>query len=297
MLGKVAAAMALLWFFPAPASAGDGWGYLIDKLVADGLEAGAVEAVFADERMASFDGLEFSPDRPRETRNRYRPFLGRSSIAQARRCRTRYAEALVAAEERTGVAAGVLTAILHIESHCGMNTGGHRIFHRLARLAMANEPANFARNRLRFARKDGRVDADVDERLRARGRYLEDTFYPEVRAAFPVAARLGVDPLDLRGSHSGAFGYPQFLPTSYLRFGADGDGDGRVNLHQFDDAALSAARYLAGHGWRPGLTAAEQEQIVWTYNRSSAYVETVLALAVQIDPRLASKRRSAGRKR
>src|SRR5262249_38679370 len=82
----------------------------------------------------------------------------------------------------------------------------------------------------------------------AGGRSLEDRFYPEVRATFALADRLGIDPLALRGSGSGAFGYPQFLPTNYLRYGTDGDGDGVVDLYDSRDAAASCANYLAAQG-------------------------------------------------
>jgi membrane-bound lytic murein transglycosylase B len=119
--------------------------------------------------------------------------------------------------------------------------------------------------------------------VRARARYLYDTFYPEVRAVFALASRLGTDPLAIRGSGSGAFGAPQFLPTSYFRHGVDGDGDGRVDLDDPADAAISCASYLRGAGWRPGLSAAGRRRVIWGYNHSDAYIDTVLALASAID--------------
>src|SRR6185369_18081302 len=97
-----------------------------------------------------------------------------------------------------------------------------------------------------------------------------------------VAERMRVSPLDIRGSGSGAFGYPQFLPRSYLAYGQDADGDGRVSLYDTADAAASCARYFAGHGWRPGLTAAQRRAAVWQYNHSDAYVDTVLTLAARL---------------
>jgi len=69
-----------------------------------------------------------------------------------------------------------------------------------------------------------------------------------------MAERSKIDILAMRGSGAGAFGYPQFLPTSYLRYGADGNGDGRIRLDDMDDAAASCARFLAQNGWRPGLS-------------------------------------------
>jgi membrane-bound lytic murein transglycosylase B len=254
-----------------------GWRYLVDKLVADGLPDAQVTRAFADPRMPSFTGLEFSLH-PAESRALYRKLLGRAAVAEARRCRARNAEALEAAERTQGVPASVLTAILFVESSCGRNAGSSPILYGLARLAMAAEPANLAVNVERHVRDDC-DEPGVAEQVHARARYLEDTFYPEVRALFDVAARMGVDPLELRGSAAGAFGYPQFLPTSYLRDGVDADGDGRVRLDEFDDAAASCGRFLAQRGWRPGMSVKERRAVLWQYNRSAAYIDTVLALA------------------
>jgi len=175
--------------------------------------------------------------------------------------------------------ASVVAAILHVESGCGHYTGRSLLLPGLARLAMANEPANVDANVERLAGNDPAVARQV----RARARYLEDTFYPEARALFTVAARLHVDPLDLRGSESGAFGYPQFLSTSFLRFGVDADGDGRVSLYEMPDAAASCAHFLASHGWHPGLTVAQRRRVIWQYNRSDAYIDAVLTIARRID--------------
>jgi len=251
-----------------------GWSYLVDKLIADGVEPARVVAAFEDPRMEPFDGLEFGLA-PREPRSLYVGFLRAPSVTAARRCRATHAAALFAAAEAYGVPANVLAAILHIETGCGQRTGSSLILYRLARLAMANEPANLRANMVRLAEDD----PAIEERVRARGRYLEETFYPEVRAAFELADRLGVDPLSLRGSPSGALGDPQFLPTNYLRYGTDGDGDGRVDLFDVPDAAASCARYLAAQGWHTGMSETEQRAVIWRYNRSEAYVDTVLSLA------------------
>ena len=261
----------------------NGWTYLVEKLVADGLARDRVVGVFEDPRLEPFSGLEFSPDRPRESHARYRGFLTPARVAMARRCRAQHAEAFETAEQVHGVPASVLASVLFVETACGQNTGSHRIFYRLARLAMANEPANVERNIVHVAEQEGGFDPATEAKLRDRARYLEATFYPEVRALFELADREGVDPLALRGSASGAFGYPQFLPSSFLHDAIDGDGDGTVSLYDPADAAASCARYFAGRGWRPGLGASERRALVWEYNHSSAYVDTVLALAAYID--------------
>jgi lytic murein transglycosylase len=72
-----------------------------------------------------------------------------------------------------------------------------------------------------------------------------------------VAAMLMIDrgvPRDrLVGSWAGAFGYPQFLPSVYLRLAVDGDGDGRAEIWRSEpDALASIGNYLENAGWRRG---------------------------------------------
>jgi membrane-bound lytic murein transglycosylase B len=288
-----------------PASADDrGWDYLIEKLVADGVNREWVLEIFQDPRIDRFTELLFSPHQPREPRTWYRRFLRPRNIAAARRCRARYRDDFERAERQHGVPAGVLTAILFIESSCGGNTGSHLVLARLARLAMANAPDNLQRVLDRYAAAAGTLSPALAAQLRGRAEELERTFYPEVRAVFSIAARAGIAPLDLRGSSAGAFGLPQFLPTSYLQYGIDADGDGRVSLNDPADAIASCGYYFAQHGWRPGLSRTERRRVIWQYNHSAAYVDTVLKLAARIDagpgtpsPLVAKKRATRRRPR
>lgn len=288
-------------------AAGDqrGWDWLVDRLVADGLPRAEVEAVFRDPRVAPFDGLYFSLW-PRESAALYRSHLTADSLERARRCRARYRDLFEDAAVTHGVAAEVLAAIVHVESACGRNTGSRPVLPALARLAMANEPANLAENIARHtADLAGAERAAVEARTRMRAAQLDELFYPEVVAAFEVARRLGLHPLDVRGSSAGAFGMPQFLPRSYLRYGSDGNRDGVVDLYDPADAIHSAARYLAAHGWRPGLGRTARRDVVWAYNRSEAYIDAVLGLAdrladgspppamVATAPRLPTRRRGS----
>jgi len=258
-----------------------GWRYLIERLVADGLDRERVVHAFADPRMEPFTGLDFGLN-PRAPHSLYRGFLRASSVAAARRCRAAHAADLDAAEHTTGVPASLVAAILYVETACGRNTGSSRVFYRLARLAMANEPANLRANIARLA-GDVIPDAEIERQVRERAQYLENTFYPEVSAAFDAADQMGVDLLDLRGSPSGAFGLPQFLPTNYLRYGIDATGDGYIDLFDSADAAASCAAYLADKGWHDGLSERDRRMVIWHYNHSEAYVEAVLTLARRLD--------------
>ncbi len=56
----------------------------------------------------------------------------------------------------------------------------------------------------------------------------------------------------IQGSWAGATGYPQFLPSMYLRLARDGDGDGRADIWRSEaDALASIANYFVAAGWKP----------------------------------------------
>lgn len=130
--------------------------------------------------------------------------------------------ALARAEERTGVPAEVIVAIIGVETFYGRYTGSHRVIDALATLAF-----------------------DYPRRA---------TFFRgELREFLLLAREQGFSPLSPKGSFAGAIGLPQFMPGSYRRYAVDFDGSGRVDLAgSAEDAIGSVANYLARHDWQPG---------------------------------------------
>jgi len=80
-------------------------------------------------------------------------------------------------------------------------------------------------------------------------------FRKQLFAALEMVNRGYIDIKSLFGSWAGAMGQPQFMPSSYLAFAQDFDGDGRRDIWKNEgDVFASIANYLAKHGWRSDMT-------------------------------------------
>jgi lytic murein transglycosylase len=128
----------------------------------------------------------------------------------------------------------------------------------------------------------GRVVGDFDllrslASLAYEGRRRE-LFTAEFIATLILLER-GVPRSTLKGSWAGATGYPQFLPSMYLRLAVDGDGDGRTDIWNSEpDALASIGNYLAKAGWKPGVPWGVAVRVPATLDRAA------------LRPRLASPR-------
>jgi membrane-bound lytic murein transglycosylase B len=84
-----------------------------------------------------------------------------------------------------------------------------------------------------------------------------------------------IDCFGIKGSYAGAFGIVQFMPSSLLAYGVDGNHDGVVDLSTPADAIPSAANFIKSHGW-------QQDQLLALthyYGSSIGYPSIVLAYA------------------
>ena len=78
-------------------------------------------------------------------------------------------------------------------------------------------------------------------------------FRSELFSALEILNRGDIDLDNLKGSWAGALGQPQFMPSSYLQFAQDFDGDGRRDIWASEpDVFASVAYYLQQHGWTTG---------------------------------------------
>lgn len=101
---------------------------------------------------------------------------------------------------------------------------------------------------------------------------------PELFGPHAIAALMLVDQGRLAGDDLGAghgeMGHTQFLPGNALRYGIDGNGDGRIDMNDWPDALASTANFLAQNGWQRGQGYGEGEpnfEVMYNWNRGTNY--------------------------
>jgi len=130
----------------------------------------------------------------------------------------KYSKYLKRAEHNFGVEKEIITSFIRVESKFGLYGGEYRVVDVLATLA-------FNPNRKkRF-------------------------FKSELKKALILSRREHINPLNLRGSFAGAMGCVQQMPSIYLRYGVDLDGNGKRDPNSMADCIGSIAKFLSRNGW------------------------------------------------
>jgi len=178
----------------------------------------------------------------------YRPrFITTARIDGGKAFLDKHRAELMRVQERTGVPAEIIVAILGVETSYGGYTGRTPIVDALYTLGF------------RYPRTGDPDRAQYEAR---RERFFRD----ELGQLFALSKEQGLDLATLRGSYAGAMGMGQFMPSSYRDFGVDGDGDGRINLiDDYDDIFSSVANYFVkkggAYGWERGGPVAVQARL------------------------------------
>ena len=223
----------------------------------------------------------------RESPDIYGGFQAPYSIVFGKLFFTRYKDFLTQVAQRYQVDPGVMVAILRVESGFGRNTGQHRVFNVFASLTQANSPHNlsiyFSQLKNKYPDLDSSALDKLKDQFRRRAKRKAKWAFNELVVFLGMSQQQGVDPLSLKGSWAGAFGIPQFIPSSYLKFAVDGDGDGRVDLYNIHDAIASVANYLREAGFRQDAGEGEKKAAIWNYNHSQAYVDCIWAYAKKLN--------------
>jgi membrane-bound lytic murein transglycosylase B len=275
--------ITFLFFLPNAAESGaaadDAFRPLKQKLVSDG---------FAQTQISALYPLGFTPLyktvsqtlRLRESKLNYDQFLHPSAIAEAQRFLRKNEAPLLKAEEIYAVNRCVIVAILLVETHFGSYTGTTPTFAILSTFALMDQKSSRDKvwGLLPLQDRKNWDRAEFDRRLMKRANWAYDEVYALLRVTEGNPRKVAA----LKGSVMGAIGWPQFLPSSLVRWGIDGNRDGRIDLFQLEDAIFSTANYLRVHGWDEAGTESQKEDVIHTYNHSRPYVGAILGVAREL---------------
>jgi lytic murein transglycosylase len=113
-----------------------------------------------------------------------------------------------------------------------------------------------------------------------------ELFQRELLAALQIVQRGDLPLRDLIGAYAGEIGQTQFLPSSYIKYGVDYDGNGRVDLrHSVPDVLASTANLLKTNGWRAGAPFGEGTanfEVMREWNQSVVYRKTMVLFAERL---------------
>ncbi len=154
-------------------------------------------------------------------------------------------------EARFGVQGEVIVAIWGLETGFGANIGNKPSIRSLATLAYDCRRSAFFTN--------------------------------ELMAALSIVQRGDMSPAQMVGAWAGELGQTQFLPSSYVKFAVDYDGNGHRDLiHSRADALASTANYLRSYGWKAGQSyqpGSANFAVLAQWNKAAVYQKTIAVLA------------------
>ncbi len=116
-----------------------------------------------------------------------------------------------------------------------------------------------------------------------------ELFQRELIAALQIVQRGHLPLRELIGAYAGEIGQTQFLPSSYIKYGVDHDGNGHVDLRRsVPDVLASTANLLKVNGWQPGAPFREGTpnfEVMREWNRAVVYRKTIVLFAERLGAR------------
>jgi membrane-bound lytic murein transglycosylase B len=231
--------------------------YVVSQLVKSGYTQQDAEALFRDKRLEVLPPVKVAP-RQIAWDAVIAGLVAPASVVRGAAFLVQYQDALNQAEAKYAVDPTLLTAVLRLESNLGTNTGNYVAFNVFYTL----------------------LTQQTEER---RWHWAGDN----LAALAAYCKSRGSDCFEFRGSYAGALGPAQFLPYSVREFGVDGNGDSIVDPFRMEDAILSAANFLAQHGWDEDPA----EALAQYYGTSEGYVRAVFAYSGALKAALATPSR------
>lgn len=259
----VTAVLAMMAMVPSASAAdcGGDFGSWLERFRAKARAQGLSERAIS----AALGGVQYDPRVIRLDRGQhsfklsfeqfYARRVGSSLMARARQRLQAHKGTFDRVEQRFGVPREVVVAIWGLETNFGADTSGKfSILNSLATLAYDCRRSPF--------------------------------FTGQLMDAVRIVDKGDMTPAQLRGGWAGEIGQTQFLPSPYVKYAVDFDGDGRRDLvNSVPDILASTANFLKGHGWKAGESygpGTANYAVIRDWNRAEVYQRTISVMASRL---------------
>ncbi len=270
MTGRLLAALLIVSALAAPAQAakcGGNFNTFLNAMAREAQAAGIslviINQAFAgltpDQAVLSFDRRQAHAFRRHGNFEKFiKTRVGAARVKRAAKLMQRNAKLLARVERQFGVPKELLMAIWTMESDNGSGDMGKR--------PVIRTQATLAWDCRRT-----------------------DLFQRELIAALRILQRGDLPQRDLVGAYAGEIGQTQFLPSSYIKYGVDYDGNGHVDLrHSVPDVLASTANLLKVNGWHAGQPYAlgtANFEVMREWNRSEIYRRALVLFSERLGGR------------
>lgn len=193
-----------------------------------------------------------------------------------------------ATEKKLGVPSSVIASLLWVETKLGKRQGTYPLPLVYYSLLLSGDPKACEQFENEIPRLLERTDpelktySEVRTKLATRCESKSQWALEELKAIDALFIAKKMRPFKKTGSFAGAFGLPQFIPSSFIKF-AQSQYRKTPDLTKDSDAILSVAYFLKKFGWKNNSIEAKKEAL-FNYNRSRDYGEVILQIAQAIKP-------------
>jgi membrane-bound lytic murein transglycosylase B len=202
------------------------------------------------------------------------------------------------AEKKYKVPANVVSALLWIETRHGEDKGRFHILSvymhllQVERSSIRKELTSLAFEKNR-QNDQGFSEKELKKIMKERTRTKSDWAREQLMALAQLQKKHQLNLKTLRGSYAGAFGIPQFIPTSYRDFARAAQSKSAPDLTKPQDSIMSVAHYLSKHGWKSRRPKTHLTALM-KYNNSRDYAESILQISKKAQGETSSASKSRG---
>jgi|GEM_PF-2387445 len=231
----------------------------------------------------------------------YSLHYSKTAVKKTRAFVHKYRKTLRLAEKRYHVSKETIAALLWVETKFGKYTGTFNLPYVYFSLLQADHPAVA---KLTLDELSDRQPAAVQLNPQYTRKFLEHKVIERSvqKAAWALDQLKAIQHLSRKeqrklfstqASYAGAFGYPQFIPTTFADY-AVSCNENAPDLFNMRDAILSVAHYLHEKGWKENSASAKSDAL-FEYNRSRDYGAVILKIADEVHPHRAKLIRTSSR--